>query len=257
MMVAFKGLGFALLVLVYFAGASFFAIGIHHPEKLRQARLRWCQRCSIWCLKLLGMQVDYADAEANTSEGKAHLFVSNHLSYLDILVVAARFPSVFVTSMEIRDTPFLGHIAKLAGCEFVERRNRSTVERDIRVLAEIMRQGTSVCLFPEGTSTNGTSVLPFKRSLLTSAVEAEIDVIPLCLNYTQLDGRPVDAGNRDDLCWYGTMDFFPHLMRVLSHQQILVKLVVCNPITFSARITRDEIADTAYERISGAFSPIC
>ena len=104
--------------------------------------------------------------------------VSNHLGYLDVLVLSARQPTVFVTSKEIEATPVLGDICAMAGCCFVERRSRRAAAGDRDMLSHVLRHH-SLHLFPEGTSSNGESVLPFRSSLLAAAEQAGVMFIRL------------------------------------------------------------------------------
>jgi 1-acyl-sn-glycerol-3-phosphate acyltransferase len=152
------------------------------------------------------------------------LHVCNHLSYLDILIIAARAPVCFVTSQEIRETPFLGHLCILSGCLFVERRNKNSIHNEINEVSEGLRQGLSVCIFPEATSTNGQSVKRFKRPLFNSSLKEQCHLVLFCLNYTMVSGKLVDIDERDNLFWYGDMSFLPHLWRLSQQHDIEVEL---------------------------------
>jgi 1-acyl-sn-glycerol-3-phosphate acyltransferase len=155
------------------------------------------------------------------------LVVSNHLSYLDVLILFRFFPALFITSTEIRDTPVLGHICKLAGCFFVERRrekrSQETKEQELGAMLDKFRQGFSVFLFPEGTSSDGTTVLPFKGTFFQLAVDTQTAVRPLCLKYL--------GANRDVPPWHGDMTFPDHLFRVCLQERIDVSLTVLPEIT--------------------------
>jgi 1-acyl-sn-glycerol-3-phosphate acyltransferase len=167
--------------------------------------------CSRLYLKLLGFEVRIAGRREPRPRRPA-LIVSNHLSYLDVLLIAGRFPGCFVTSEEVRRTPFLGHVTALAGCLFVERRSRASLGRETRSISDALKSGLDVILFPEGTSTCGETVLRFRRPLFQAALDAAADVLPVCLVYTSLDGRVLDGHNRDRLFWYGDMGFAGHFL---------------------------------------------
>ena len=128
--------------------------------------------------------------------------VCNHMSYLDILFLSAGEPTVFVTSVEMKETPFLGACSELGGSYFVERRNRNQIPQEIRDLAQLMRDGFHVFVFPEATSTNGMGILPFKKSMFKAAVEAEMDVLPICLRYEEVNGEPFTFSNKEKICWF-------------------------------------------------------
>jgi len=148
------------------------------------------------------------------------LIISNHLSYLDILIISSLVPSVFVASKEVEQMPFLGLLAKLGGAVFIERRKASFIKEEVRNIADLLRNGFNVVVFPEGTTSNGETVLPFRTPFLESAKLAGKDVMPACLIYKEIDGNPIDANNRDRIFWYGDMRFCPHFLEVLSAKSI-------------------------------------
>jgi len=119
------------------------------------------------------------------------LVISNHLGYLDVLVLMAAHPSVFVSKKEIKSWPVFGWLAQCVGTIFVERRTRDDLPAVTKAMAEVLRRGQSIVLFPEGTSTNGQEgVLPFHAALFEAAVQAQVPVRPVCLRYTTPAGKP-------------------------------------------------------------------
>ena len=182
-----------------------------------------------------------------------YLIVSNHLSYMDPIVIASCVPTQFVTSVDMGESVFLGDLCRLGGCLFIERRNRSRVERDLSQISGALKARRNVTLFPEGTSSNGQTVLPFKKSLLMAAVEANVDILPIAISYVKIDHRPVNDLNRDQICWYGDMSFAPHFIDLLSVSAVKVKIQFLNPIKVSAESSRDELAAAAYKQIHAAF----
>ena len=182
-----------------------------------------------------------------------YLIISNHLTYVDILVVASLMPSVFITSVELRQTFPLGMFAWLGGCLFVERRSPAGLKREIEAIAEVLAQGTSVVLFPEGTTSNGDTVRPFKNSLITAALTTGTSLLPVCIRYRAADGQQVDTSNRDSLYYYGGTTFFQHLPRFLALRSIDVECVVLRPIATHQNQSRKELATRAYQMISAAY----
>lgn len=211
-------------------------------------------------LKVLGISIDESFALESLREGLDHpgsrLIVANHLSYLDILVIAAVQPTMFVTSIEIRDSGFLGFLCKAAGCHFVERRNRSQIDREVREIANSLSQGINVVVFPEATSTNGAQVLPFKVSLMDAAVLSGRPLKPLCINYREIAGAPVDASNRDEVCWYGDMTFFNHLVNVANRGSFLVEVTHLSLVVVTAASDRKSLANDAFRQIVGHYQPL-
>lgn len=179
--------------------------------------------------------------------------VCNHMSYLDILFLSAGEPTVFVTSMEMKETPFLGALSELGGSYFVERRSRNNIPQEIKDLSQLMRDGFHVFVFPEATSTNGMGILPFKKSMFKAAVEAGFDVLPVCLRYDEINGEPFTAKNKDKICWYGKMPFGPHFLQVMNLRSAKISVEYLEPISSREYPDRTLLADQAYEQITQAY----
>ena len=146
-----------------------------------------------------------------------YLLVSNHLSYVDVIVLASRLPGRFVAKREVRSWPVLGLLCKGFGTIFIDRSDR----RDIpRVLAEIERslaRGEGVILFPEGTSASGDGVLPFRSPLLALPARKSLPVHVIALRYRTPEGEPPA---RDAVCWWGETPLFPHLLGLFRFSKI-------------------------------------
>lgn len=179
------------------------------------------------------------------------LMVGNHLSYLDVIVHSSLRPSCFVTSVEIKETPVLGQICQMAGCVFVERRSRENLSKEIAEVSESLRFGTNVTIFPEATSTNGDRVIRFKRPLFQAAIDAHVPIIPMTINYERIDGERVSLDNRDDVCWYGDMDFLPHLWRVLIHKRIDITVKYHPEVKATGSTT--ELAEISHQKVSSSY----
>lgn len=175
-------------------------------------------------LKTMNINVIVEGREELPLEDKNVLIVSNHVSYLDVLVLCSVFPSVFISSVETLESPFMGLLADLGGTLFVERRSKEKLKSEIDDVTEGLRAGLNIVLFPEATSTNGDRVHDFKRMLLSAAVKAEVGVLPVTLNYFGVDGEALTVANRDKIFWYGDMTFFGHLKGLLGCRSIDVRL---------------------------------
>lgn len=139
------------------------------------------------------------------------LIASNHLSYLDILVFSAAAPCVFVSKSEVRSWPIVGWVASLTGTVFVNRSSRAETGSVRPQMQERLEAGAVVILFPEATSTDGSELLPFRSSLFQAAVDAAAPITPACISYHVTDGDP-----RMDVCYWGEMTLFPHLLKLLT-----------------------------------------
>jgi 1-acyl-sn-glycerol-3-phosphate acyltransferase len=182
-----------------------------------------------------------------------YLVISNHLTYADILVVASLMPSVFITSVELKQTFPLGLFAWLGGCLFVERRSRAGLKREIEEIEEVLAQGTSVVLFPEGTTSNGDTVQPFKNSLFTAALTTGTSLLPVCIRYQAANGQQVDTTNRDSIYYYGGTTFFQHLPRFLALQSIDVECIILRPFATHQNQSRKNLATRAHQMISAVY----
>ena len=180
------------------------------------------------------------------------LIVSNHVSYLDILIISSIMPSLFITSVEVQKTFFLGFMSKLGGSFFVERRSKSKLLEEIERIAAVLKNGFTITLFPEGTSSNGEKVLPFKAALFTVAEKGNTDILPVCIKYTSIENKPLTESNRDLAFYYGDIRFFPHLLRLFTVKRIDVR------VSFLKRMSaegngRKEIVEKCYQTINSAF----
>jgi 1-acyl-sn-glycerol-3-phosphate acyltransferase len=170
---------------------------------------------------------------------------------LDIFVIFSTVPAVFIANSELEDTFLLGSIIKYSGGVFVERRNRSRLLQDMQHIKNILHMGFNVVLFPEGTTSDGEEVKPFKTSFLDAAAGSGVDVLPLCVRYRKINGEDIDAGNGRLVYYYGDLTFFEHFFRLLNLRSISVDLTELEVIP--PGYTRKESARIAFERISTAY----
>ncbi len=166
--------------------------------------LQWTLRCS---LRIVGGHL-----QVRGTPPRSGLIVSNHLSYVDIAALGSSCPCAFVSKAEVRAWPFIGWAAELAGTVFVRRAHRSEVTGQVEDLKHALARGVPVVLFPEGTSTDGATVLPFRSALLQAALETGCDVTPVALRYRA--DPPGDTVR--DICWWGGLGFVPHVWRFLA-----------------------------------------
>jgi 1-acyl-sn-glycerol-3-phosphate acyltransferase len=184
------------------------------------------------------------------------LYVANHVSDLDILALESAAPMAFITSVEVRDQPVVGLLAKLGGCFFVERRNRLGVKSEIAQMTRLFLEGFDLTLFPEGTSSNGEGVLPFKNTLMQAAIDAEATLVPVCINYRIIDGEKLSPANRDKVFYYGDMEFFTHVRALLSTHSIEIECRYLDPIPLTRSDNRKEVARRAHQAIVEQYVPI-
>src|SRR5882757_4415758 len=152
--------------------------------------------------------------------GEGVLMVANHTSWADIVIFSAVTPLSFVAKAEVAGWPFFGTLARLQRTVFVERARRSTTGEARDEIRERLLDGDTLLLFPEGTSHDGNTVLPFKSALLGAAEArlasgAHVKVQPVSVAFTGLHGLPMGRENRPLFAWYGDMEMMPHLWGAL------------------------------------------
>ncbi len=184
------------------------------------------------------------------------LYVGNHLGYLDVLVLSAKTPACFVTSVEIKNSPFLGQICTMAGCMFVERRNKNNIHNELSELRQGLGMGLNVVIFPEATSTNGEQVLRFRRPLFMSAIDAGAPVLPFCLNYRRIGGAALTLKNRDRVFWYGDMAFLPSIWNLSSSGGVEVDLHYLPMLTTSPELDSTDLAERSQRAVESVFRPV-
>lgn len=206
-------------------------------------------------LRLFGIRVHHRHGGRLRPSVSGRLMVSNHVSYLDVLVIASLTPSVFVTSVELGSTVLLGALARLGGSLFVERRKATGLKGELAAIAELLDSGFTVLFFPESTTSNGDRVHPFKNALFEAARMAGSDILPLCLRYTRVNARSLTTSNRDSVYYYGGATFLPHLAGLIGLKSVDVEVAALARIRPSESSGRKELAAQAHEAISNAYRP--
>jgi len=171
-----------------------------------------CKGMSIWGYGLawiFGMNIRVRGTPPNAP----FFLVTNHISYTDILLLCATSPAWFISKADVAKWPGIGALTRSANTLFIDRETRRDVHRMNHLIADLVRQGGGVGFYPEGTTTDGSTVLPFKPSLLQPAVELGIPVHVAAITYTTPAGTPPPA---ELVAWYGDEEFAPHAKRLLA-----------------------------------------
>lgn len=188
-------------------------------------------------LKIIGVRVR---VEGDMVEGPA-LLAANHVSWLDISVLASLAPLSFIAKHEVRSWPLFGQLARLQRTVFVNRERRSQTGTAKSEMEQRFKAGERLVLFAEGTSDDGNSVLPFRTALFGAAVTrpalgkgdepCPLPVQPVSIAYVSLHGMPMGRLYRPLFAWYGDMDLGPHLWGVLCSGPIDVVVRLHVPVT--------------------------
>lgn len=179
-------------------------------DRQRLARAEWLSRSSRRHLRIFGYQVSVSGPIP-----KSGLLMCNHLSYLDILALSAVTPAVFVSKADVRKWPLFGWFAALSGTVFVDRQRRTHVGQVNQEIETALAAGALVVVFPEGTSSDGTEILPFRTSLLEPAARGNHEISVAWIHYEIPGG---DA--RQTVCYWGDHSFLPHVLNLLGQKSI-------------------------------------
>ncbi|MGZ3744446.1 MAG: lysophospholipid acyltransferase family protein [Pseudobdellovibrionaceae bacterium] len=222
----------------------------HDSVASRQGYSKNAQAHCAFLLKVLNVDVTVKGAPV---AGTNFLYVGNHMGFIDIFILASIMPALFITSQEMRETPFLGTVCEMAGCIFVERRSRTQIMNELGSLKEALEQGFNVILYPEATSTNGEAVLPFKKTLMMAGPHAERPIQPGCINFLEINGEDFNVNSRDNVCWYGEMSFLSAMWNSLTNSFIKAELHFLEPIHEAPTADRSEVARKAHSLVSAHF----
>jgi len=203
----------------------------------------------IVCL-ILGIRVR---VHGKRSDVTPTLFVCNHVSYLDIEVLGALVPGSFVAKAEVAAWPFFKTLAKAQRTIFVERTtSKTSTSRD-----EMMKRldtGDNLMLFPEGTSSDGTRVLPFRSALFAVAQlrrdDKPIVVQPVAISYTRLDGIPLGRYWRPLFAWFGDLDLVPHLWQMVCLGETEAVVTFFPPVDIDQLGDRKKLAEFCFRQVS-------
>lgn len=173
----------------------------------------------------------------------AVMFVSNHVSWADILVIGSIAPVAFVAKCEVANWPLVGTTARLQRTVFVDRSRRQQTGDAVSQIVKRLNGGVSVVLFAEGTSSDGNRVLPFRSALLGAVEEAaaahaggadRIVIQPMSISYTGQYGMPMSRRQRPLVAWYGDLDFMPHISAFVAQGAIDAVVSYGEPISAAA-----------------------
>lgn len=189
------------------------------------------------------------------------LLLSNHASWLDIIVLSAVAPVVFVSKSEVANWPVFGLLAKLQRTIFVERERRHKTGEAARAMGDRLQGGDVVVLFPEGTSSDGIRILPFRSALIGAVHHAignsthhdRVTVQPVSIAYVAYGGIPVGRALRDKVAWYGETELMPHLKGVFSSGAVDVTVNWGEAVSYGMTADRKQIArdaETAVRRMT-------
>ncbi|MCB5252037.1 MAG: lysophospholipid acyltransferase family protein [Candidatus Cloacimonetes bacterium] len=237
----------------FFITGWWIVLSTKDPTLKRQRQVRHNNHLCKKLLKAFGIKLKVNHPERLAAlKDSAYLMVSNHVSYTDIIVLASIEELVFITSVEMGNNPFLGSVTRLGGSLYTNRKQPVSLKKEIENFSRAIRQGFKVLLFPEATSTDGSTVREFKRSLFQIALDANCTILPVCIKYLTIDGQKIDDSNRDLVAWYGDMEFVPHFMKLLG-RKIEAEITILESIVQPEEKTRAELCMAVYSQIHDCY----
>ncbi|SDT97629.1 1-acyl-sn-glycerol-3-phosphate acyltransferase [Verrucomicrobium sp. GAS474] len=206
------------LSLAYSAADHLLTCAFRPPADKAQARARWLRRTSRRLLPHFRLRVEVVGTPPRPRHDRQGLLlVSNHLGYLDIPLLASLHPVIFVAKKEVAAWPVFGWFARQAGTLFVNRERRTRTGHTVNEIESALQNGHTVILFPEGTSSGGENVLPFKAPLLQPALRNSPPLAVAAIRYRLPPGEGDPA---EEVSYWKEMTLFPHLLNLLTKPSI-------------------------------------
>ena len=218
------------------------------PLQSGERRKREVEHWSLNLLNILNVRL-FLHGKPPAYGSRPLMVVANHVSWLDIFAINAIVPSRFVSKAEVRAWPVFGWLSMRSGTVFIERARRHDTLRVNHLIAAALRAGDVFAVFPEGTTTDGSTVLKFHASLLEPAIEAEAAVQPVALRYERSD-----ATLCTEAAYTNGKSLWDVLMGMTSQHEILAHVCFLDPIVPEARHRR-EIAEEAHDAIRRTLFP--
>ena len=198
-----------------------------------------------WCGGLLRAfhikVVTFGDLPPNTTSGV--MFVANHISWSDIHALNSKITLRFIAKAEIKSWPIFGYLASKANPLFIDRSKKQVAAKIVNVTAASLVAGDNLCFFPEGTTTDGKQVLPFKSSVLQAAIAANSTIWPVAIRYVNSDGSI-----NTNMAYAGETGLIESMLEVIKQKSAVVELHFLSPIDTTGK-DRRQLTQAAYDAI--------
>lgn len=199
-----------------------------------------------FCYKLVGVNVI---VEGEPARGDHIVYIGNHISYLDVQTVGGIVEGTFIAKKDIESWPFFGLMGKMGQTIYMSR-NPADAAREGQMLDERLKEPSPIIIFPEGTSSNGSSILPFKSSLFELFLNKNITIQPFTISIISVNGKtPVTTEMRDQYAWHGDMDLIPHLWSFVKSKGTTIKITFQNPIATHSFKDRKLLCDVCHAAV--------
>jgi lyso-ornithine lipid O-acyltransferase len=225
--------------------------------KVGFARLYWAV-----FTRLIGIQVRVIGSEAKRTAGRPVVFVSNHSSWVDVPVVGGVLHGCFVAKGDVATWPVISTIARLGRTVFVSR-SRASTGRERNAMRAVLGAGDNLILFPEGTSSDGSRVLPFRTSFFAVAEaregedKSQLPIIqPVSVVYDRLGGLPAGRASRPVFAWYGDMDIASHFWRLTQHIGLRATVLLHAPLDPANFENRKALSQAVWQIVADGASTL-
>jgi len=254
---------FAVLKLLSFVIGTLCLVLVHTIWYILTRRLDVPMYFHRWCCFVFNVRYKII-GETARQKNQPVIYLSNHISYLDVLVLGSVLDGCFVAKSEVAGWPGFGFLAKLQKTIFIVR-EKSALMKSRESIADAMNKDYDIILFPEGTSTDGWDVMQFKAGLLgilfpddkskadeTSSIDKAL-IQPVAVKHIKTNGLDVTPDRqdlRDIYAWYGDMDLVPHLWALSKSKSVDVEVHLLPALSSSDFVHRFDITNAAHERVS-------
>ncbi|HLX53786.1 MAG TPA: lysophospholipid acyltransferase family protein [Aquella sp.] len=210
----------------------------------------WVHFVKFWTnglLLLMGIKVTFEGNPTNYMEKNA-MVVANHISWIDIPILYTQHPVGFISRKEIKNWPILGLLIRSGNTIFIDRKRKRDLIGTIQIVREKLQSGSTVGLFPEGKTSLGLEVMPFKSALFEAAMLANSTIIPFVIEYYTKDGQPTNVVTYAD-----EINFWQCLISSLKLNGILVKVIPLPRVMACEFANRKELSKYLHRQIHDQF----
>jgi len=215
---------------------------VFFPIINRESRRNLIKLWSLLLLKIFKINLIVNNDLKTILAKKNYLIVSNHISWLDIFVINSAYPVTFVAKHSISKWPILNWLVKASETIFIDRKKITKIKETSKEIEDYLESKGSICIFPEGTSTDGSRLLDFKSNLLQTAINKDIEILPVAIQYLH-DNKFCSAP-----AYYNDLSLFDSIINLIKLDNIVAKLTILPEIKSS--FDRKVLANKAYAKIN-------
>ena len=212
---------------------------LYIDNKSKKILIEWW---SLRLLKIFNVKLVVNNNLKKILSNKNYLIVSNHISWLDIFVINSAYPVTFVAKHSISKWPILNWLVKASETIFIDRKKITKIKETSKEIEDYLESKGSICIFPEGTSTDGSRLLDFKSNLLQTAINKDIEILPVAIQYLH-DNKFCSAP-----AYYNDLSLFDSIINLIKLDNIVAKLTILPEIKSS--FDRKVLANKAYAKIN-------